>query len=148
MFFHGVGADSQFFGYLLICFFLPIAASQDGASRFGQIVGYVFRLLQQCLVCTITLIHFRTGGFGEAVDVLLFHIQMLQTVETPVTHGGIEPSATGVFLQLVELLVPWFRLLCPWLLPYCPSRWWQNGRGVGTSLRTVVRSALLYGFFS
>ena len=69
-----------------------------------QTVGYVFRLLQQCLVCTITLIHFRTGGFGEAVDVLLFHIQMLQTVETPVTHGGIEPSATGVFLQLVELL--------------------------------------------
>jgi hypothetical protein len=98
MFFHGVGADSQFVGYLLICFFLPIAASQDGASRFGQTAGYVFRLLQQCLVCAVTLIHFRTGGFDEAVYVLLFHIQMLQAVEASVTHGGIEPGATGVFL--------------------------------------------------
>ena len=96
MFFHGVGADSQFVGYLLICFFLPIAASQDGASRFGQTAGYVFRLLQQCLVCAVTLIHFRTGGFDEAVYVLLFHIQMLQAVEASVTHGGIEPGATGV----------------------------------------------------
>ena len=39
-----------------------------------------------------------------------------QTDISPIT------TASSVIIIFPSRLVPWFRLLCPWLLPYCPSR--------------------------
>ena len=69
-------------------FFLPIVS-------FAKMVQVGSGKLRLCFPLAATvprvrgnLIHFRTGGFDEAVYVLLFHIQMLQAVEASVTHGA------------------------------------------------------------
>ena len=86
MLLHGVGTDAQPVGCLLIGEMLEIAEAEYRAGGFLQLPRNLLRLLQQALVLLILGTHIIPGGLYQRLYIGLFHLLVLEPVETGISH--------------------------------------------------------------